>query len=435
MTHSVYDPSKYCAFIGIDWADKSHDVCILEKGSDEFEHITVEHSPEKLTTWIMELAERFNYQPIAIAVETSKGPLINFLSAFPFVTLFQVNPLSLSHYRKTFRVSSAKDDINDGELLCELVSTRLHRLRVIQDDDEPTKELAILCEQRRHIVEERKRIGNQLTANLKQYYPLALEVAGKEIHSPFACKFLLRFPTLVNIKGASDRSVIKFYQECNCRRKDIIDERISLIHKAQPLTTNKIIIETSAMTTQLYTRLLQTLNEAISEHDKKIADRLSKHPDSHIFTSLPGAGDVIAPRLLSVFGLDRDKFGSSDDVQKMSGVAPIMIQSGQMKITSFRHACPKYVRQSFIEFAGHSTEFSMWAKAFYQMQRDKGKSYQSAVRALAFRWIRIIYKCWKENKPYDELAYLKSLQKKTIANNQPTCEDGVDVPVHLIAKK
>ncbi len=83
-----------------------------------------------------------------------------------------------------------------------------------------------------------------------------------------------------------------------------------------------------------------------------------------------------------------------------------------MKITSFRYACPKYNRQSFVEFAGHSIDYSMWAKAFYLNQREKGKSYQTAVRALAFRWIRIIYKCWKENKPYDELTYLKSLQKR-----------------------
>jgi transposase len=192
----------------------------------------------------------------------------------------------------------------------------------------------------------------------------------------------------------------------------VIDKRIGLIHKAQPLTTNKIITETSAMKTQLYARLLLTLNEAVSEHDKKICDRLSKHPDRHIFTSLPGAGDVLAPRLLSVFGIDRDKFNSSNDVQTFSGVAPIIIQSGQMKITSFRYACPKYIRQSFIEFAVYSTEYSMWAKAFCQRQREKGKSYQSAMRALAFRWIRIIYKCWKENKPYDELTYLKALQKR-----------------------
>lgn len=412
MSDSVYDPSRYCAFIGIDWADKSHDVCIQVKGSDEFEHTTVEHCPEKLVTWILDLAERFNYQPIAIAIETSKGPLINFLSAYPFVTLFQVNPLSLSHYRKTFRVSSAKDDIDDGELLCELVSTCLHRLRVIQDHDPQTKELDILCRQRRHIVDERKRTGNQLTAHLKQYYPLALKIAGDEIHSKIACNFLLRFPALQDIQAASDKTIVDFYKEHNCHRKDIINKRIKLIHAAQPLTTDKVIIETSAMTTNLYTRLLLIHNEAVSEHDKKISVRLSKHPDGHIFKSFPGAGDVLAPRILSIFGTDRDKFAHSDDVQKNTGVAPIIRQSGQMKTTSFRYACPKYDRQSLIEFAGCSIEYSMWAKAFYQIQRDKGKSYQNAVRALAFRWIRIIYKCWKDHKPYDELAYLKSLQKR-----------------------
>lgn len=412
MTKSVNDPSRYCAFVGIDWADKSHDVCVQENGSAEFEHMTVEHSPVKLTTWILELAERFSYQPIAVAIETSKGPLVNFLSAYPFVTLFQVNPLSLSHYRKTFRVSSAKDDVNDAELLCELGATRLDRLRAIQDDDKQTKELGILCQQRRHIVEERKRTGNQLTANLKQYYPIALEVAGEEIHSNLACEFLLRFPTLEDLQAAPDEIITTFYKEHNCHRADVIEKRINLIRNAQPLTTDEVITTTSSMTSKLYARLLLAINEAIREHDKKISEKLSRHPDSHIFTSLPGAGDVLAPRLLSVFGIDRDKFSSSNDVQKFSGVAPIIRQSGQMKITSFRYACPKYIRQSFVEFAGRSTEYSMWANAFYQMQRDKGKSYQSAIRALAFRWIRIIYKCWKDNTPYDELAYLKSLQKR-----------------------
>ena len=412
MFNSSNDPSRYCAFIGIDWADKSHDICIQVKGSNKFERMTVEHSPEQLTSWILKLAERFTFQPIAIAIETSKGPLINFLKSYSFVTLFQVNPLSLSHYRKTFRVSSAKDDINDSELLCELVRTRLHRLRIIQDDDQQTKELGILCEQRRHIVEERKRTSNQLTTHLKQYYPLALEVAGEEIHSKLACEFLLRFPTLEDLQAASSETIIQFYKEHKCYRKDVIDKRINLIQNAQPLTTDKIITNTSVMTTKLYVRLLLTLTEAIGEHDKNIANRLLQHPDRHIFTSLPGAGDVLAPRLLSMFGIDRNKFCSSDDVQKWSGVAPITIQSGQMKITLFRYACPKYIRQSFIEFAGCSIDNSIWAKAFYQIQREKGKSYQSAVRALAFRWIRIIFKCWKENKPYDELTYLKSLQKR-----------------------
>jgi len=412
MSNSINDPYRYCAFIGIDWADKNHDICIQEKDSNKFERLTVEHSPEKLTKWILELADRYNHQPIAIAIETSKGPLINFLKPYSFVTLFQVNPLSLSRYRKTFRVSSAKDDIYDSELLCELVKTRLHRLRAIQNDDQQTTELGLLCEQRRHIVGERKRTCNQLTTHLKQYYPLALEVAGEEIHSKLACEFLLRFPILEDLQAASDETIIQFYKEHKCYRKDVIDKRIKLIQKAQPLTTDKVITSTSIMTTKLYVRLLLTLREAIIEHDEKIAGKLSQHPDCHLFTSLPGAGDVLAPRLLSMFGIDRNKFSSSDDVQKWSGVAPITMQSGQMKVTLFRYACPKYIRQSFVEFAGCSIDYSMWAKAFYQIQREKGKSYQSAVRALAFRWIRIIYKCWKENKPYDELTYLKSLQKR-----------------------
>ena len=99
-------------------------------------------------------------------------------------------------------------------------------------------------------------------------------------------------------------------------------------------------------------------------------------------------------------------------IQKFSGVAPITQKSGNKCIVLFRYACPKFIRQTFVEFAGLSIAHSMWAKAFYTMQIDKGKTYQMAVRALAFRWIRIITKCWKENKTYDEMTYLKALQKR-----------------------
>jgi len=34
------------------------------------------------------------------------------------------------------------------------------------------------------------------------------------------------------------------------------------------------------------------------------------------------------------------------------------------------------------------------------------------IRALAFKWIRIVFRCWKSNTPYDESTYLKALKKR-----------------------
>jgi Transposase IS116/IS110/IS902 family len=113
------------------------------------------------------------------------------------------------------------------------------------------------------------------------------------------------------------------------------------------------------------------------------------HPDFFIFESLPGAGAVMAPRLLAAFGSQRDRYGRADEVQTYSGVAPVTERSGKRKWVHFRWACPKFLRQSFHEWAGHSISQSAWARGHYQQQRDRGKDHHAAVRALAFKWIRV----------------------------------------------
>jgi len=409
--YPLNDPSNYCAFIGIDWADKKHDICIMVQGTRKMDHRVIEHNPQKIDEWLQSLKKQFNGQRIAVGIEGSKGPLINLLVHYPFLTLFQINPLSLSQYRKSFRVSSAKDDVNDSQLICEMVAKHMDRLRVIKADDEPTRELKILSEQRRKIVQQRVGIVNQLKVHLKQYYPLALEVAGKELYSKMSCEFLLKFSTHEQLSFTSDRGLKMFYQKQGCHSKTI-DRKIQSIKEAKPLTVDNILTENMAMTTRLYARMLLEIAASVQEYDDKIQKKLSEHPDGHIFKSLPGAGSIFAARLASVYGSDRDKFPASADVQKFSGVAPITQKSGNTQAILFRFACPKFIRQTFVEFAESSIPYSIWAKAFYTMQKAKGKSYQMALRALAFKWIRIITKCWKDNKPYNEVTYIKSLQKR-----------------------
>ena len=136
------------------------------------------------------------------------------------------------------------------------------------------------------------------------------------------------------------------------------------------------------------------------------------HPDFFIFQSLPGAGAALAPPLLAALGSQRDRYASAEEVQKYSGIAPVTERSGEKKWVHFRWACPKFLRQSFHEWAGHSTAQSVWARAYYQQQRQRGKDHHAAVRALAFKWIRIVFRCWQERAAYDENRYLAALAKR-----------------------
>ena len=135
-------------------------------------------------------------------------------------------------------------------------------------------------------------------------------------------------------------------------------------------------------------------------------------PDYALFRSLPGAGTHLTPRLLAAFGEQRERFATAAEIQKYSGVAPVTERSGNKCWIHWRWQCPTFLRQTFVEWAAQTINKSFWAGAFYRQQRDKGSSHQAAVRALAFKWLRILNRCWQTRTPYDESIYLNALKQR-----------------------
>ena len=157
---------------------------------------------------------------------------------------------------------------------------------------------------------------------------------------------------------------------------------------------------------------LEVALECIKQYDTEIASLAPQHPDYELFEPLPGAGPVFTPRLMVAFGEQRERFNNAAEVQKYGGVAPVTQRSGQSTWIHWRWQCPTFLRQTFVEWAAQTVNKSYWAGLYYHQQRARGCSHQAAVRALAFKWIRILYRCWKTRTPYDETRYLKSLQER-----------------------
>ena len=67
---------------------------------------------------------------------------------------------------------------------------------------------------------------------------------------------------------------------------------------------------------------------------------------------------------------------------------------------------------SFFEYANQSVFHCTWAKLFLQEQIAKGKKHPTAVRALAFKWQRIMCVCWRDHTAYDETTYLNTLKQR-----------------------
>jgi transposase len=267
-------------------------------------------------------------------------------------------------------------------------------------------------EARRRTVDLRTKLVQQLTAALKEYFPQALTWAGVDLASALACDFLLAWPTLEAVQRVRPSTLRKFYRAHHCRRGELIEQRIAEVRQALPLTRDPAIVHTSALLVQMLAQQLKTLAPSIARFDQEIAQRFATQADADLFRSLPGSGAALAPRLLVVFGADRARFPSAADVQQLSGIAPVTLRSGQRSHVQWRWAAPTFMRQTLQEFAHHSIRYSAWARTYYALQRARGKGHHAAVRALAFKWLRILWRCWQTRTPYDEAHYTRALIRR-----------------------
>lgn len=405
---------EYAAFIGIDWADEKHDVYLMADG--KCEHCVVSQRAEDLQAWIADLRQRFDGRLVAVCLEQSRGGLIYALLNYEFLVLFPINPKQLSRYREALSPSGCKGDPADARLLCRFLLEHHKELHSWKPDDQATRALRILCEDRRRWVNERTSLGQRLRQRLKDYFPLALELGGESLYEDWFLRLLEKFPSHQELRRAAPRTLAGILPK---RRRVADDEpddpRVTKIRNATPLVTDKAIIAGNRLAVLQLVKLIQRLNDTIAQYDREVAERMESHPEAALFQSFPSAGEAMAPRLLVAFGTDRTRYTDAQDIQQFSGIAPVQIQSGKSCVVLRRRACPKFCHQTFHEYADHSRKKSAWARAYYRMLRSRGVCHHAALRSLAFKWQRIIFRCWKNNTPYDEQRHMNQLRLKQVA--------------------
>ncbi len=407
---NTLDCFEFTAYIGIDWSDTKHDICIQPAGNDEREFDRIAHEPKDIEQWAYSMYQRFG-GPMAVVLELSKGPIVSALQKYDFFVLFPINPSMLAKYREAFKPSGAKDDPTDAALAIDLVLRHRERFKPLRPQSIEMRALGRLVEKRRRLVEDRLRFSNRITSTLKEYFPQVVQWFSHKETFVF-CAFITRWPTLKHVKRARRSTLERFFREHNVRRPLIVEARIQAIRSASALTDDPAVIDPCSLEVLALAEQLRTTLEVIRRFDDAIAELVPTLPDYELFSSLPGAGPVFAPRLLVAFGEDRERFQSADQVQRYSGIAPVTVRSGNSSWVHWRWACPTFVRQTFVEWAEKTVYRSFWAGAYYRQQRNKGASHYVAVRALAFKWIRILYRCWQSRTPYNETLYLQALQRR-----------------------
>ena len=395
-------------WIGIDWADRKHDAYVIdEQGSGQ--HETFLQNAESIEKWIEQKLEQAGGKPIGILIEKASNGLFHALLFRKNVVLFAVNPKQVARYRQSYSNAGNKDDKNDARLMARMLRERQHLLSPIKLNDQQTRLLDNLCRGRRQLVDQRAQSVVRLKSQLKASFPLLLEL-NLTLNTILA--LLKRWPDPRQLKRAQVSTLTKVLRESGVRKEEKIDHLVKRIRDSKLLTTDPALHIPMAMVFKTEARIISELNRGIESLDQAIEKNMKTHQDAKLFSALPGAGKALAPRLLTAFGSDRERFRNADEVAGQSGIAPVTKQSGKSKQVMRRYACPSYLRQTFHQFADHAAKWCPWSKAYYRLQRSRGMKHHAALRKLAYRWIRILFQVWKTRIAYNSQKYIQSIIKK-----------------------
>jgi transposase len=399
----------YAALVALDWGETTHAFGLRMSGRDAVENGQIEATPEALHGWLEQLGSKCAGRPVAMAVEAGRNALLHALLEYRWLTIYPVHSATSARFRKAFVPSGAKDDLPDALVLLTLLERHREQLKPLLMDTLATRELAAMVKARRDAVDRRNRAASELGGTLKAYFPQALKLIGDDLTKPMALAFLRRFPELAAVKKMRPAALRSFYCDHNVRSEERIAERLELAQQARPLLQDRAVIEPAILEVALLVDSIEVYNRHLREWDERIAELFAAHPRAELFANLPGAGAAFAPRLLVAFGDRPERYPDAQSLQKYAGIAPVLERSGRRSWIHWRWCAPTFLRQTFVEWAGQTVIYCDWAKAYYFRQKQAGKARQSILRALAFKWIRILWKCWQTNTPYDPGRYRAAL--------------------------
>jgi transposase len=395
-------------FAGIDWADDHHDIVVINEQAEQCDSFRIKHSHQGFTT-LEERLKALTCDPanIACIIETSSGLLVSFLLDNGF-RVYPVNPNTLERKRKP---SKAKTDAIDARLLARHGRNEIDELRPLKPDSSIVEELKVLTRDQAMLIEQQTRLINQLKDCLKSYYPVALMFFTR-LQQKVTLAFLETYPTLEHVRQDHPQNIAQFLKNQKHPKPNEAAQKIYTLALEKQLTARMPTVRGKVRLLLTLIRQLKTLMQDIGEYDKEIEKLFFGHTDSAIFSSLPGAGPRLAPRLLSEFGDDRSRFLSYESITSLSGVAPVPKTSGKNTFTvGKRNAYVKPFHQALYHFARQTSLYEPWSKEYYQSKRAQGKSHSATIRQLANVWCRIIFAMWQNNEAYSQEKFLAARQK------------------------
>jgi transposase len=385
-------------FVGIDWAAKTHAVCVLDATGKQVAAFTIEHTAAGFTGLIRRLARLGEPAQAPVALERPDGRLVDALLAagHPVVP---VKPNAIKTWREGEVISGAKSDPGDAHVIAEYTRLRAHHLRPATPLTEHTTALRTVSRTRSELVQARVAATNQLAALLDTHWPGAKEVFA-DVASSISLAFLTRYPTPDHAAALGQKRMTAFLTKHGYSGRRPAAQLLARLRAAPTGTTSPVVAQALREAVLALVALLTTLNTAIKDLDRSVTAHLHEHPDGAIFTSFPRSGQVNAAQIRAELA-EPSAYTGPDAISALAGLVPVTRASGKHRAVSFRWACNKRLRVALTTFADNSRHTSPWAADIYNQARASNKDHPHAVRILARAWVRVIWRCWIDQRPYD----------------------------------
>lgn len=386
-------------FVGLDWAATAHTVCVIDAAGTVRWRGTVPHSAAGLAELVHRLSRFGPPASLPVALERPSGLVVDTLleAGFPVVP---IHPNVVKASRPRYSAAGGKSDPGDAYLLADLLRTDGHRFRPLQPLADETRALRALVRGRDDLVAQRVALANQLRALLERFWPGAAGIFA-DVDSPIALAFLTRYPTPQSAERLGERRLAQFLRRhAYCGRRAPA-ELLARLRSAPLSRTGDAETEASGELVQALIAVLLPLVAHIQQLSAAITAALEQHPDGPLLQSLPRSGHVNAAQILAELGDDRARFATPEQLAAEGGVAPVTHASGKPHGVAFRWACNKRLRQALTTFADNSRHASAWAAAVSARARARGCDHAHATRILARAWVRVLWRCWPDRRPYD----------------------------------
>ena len=393
-------------YLGIDWSERKHDVCMINECGEVIQQLVIEHSPEGFLA--LDMARRkmeIEARECVVGLETAHNLLVDFLWDQGYEQVYVLPPNAVKSAQGRYRQSGAKNDASDARLIADMLRTDQGRYTAWVPDLALTRQMRAKVSLVIFLTHDMVRTENRLRAVLLRYYPAALEV-----FSSLDAQVTLAFIQEYSLPQAAAQLTFEQFKTFLKQHRHTQPKQwagcYARLQRPQP-QADPAILAVYSDEAKLLANLLAQLVRAKIKALQELEQVFLLHPDHEIYDSLPGIGKFLGPGLLSKFGDDRQRFPSPEVVQAIAGTCPVTVASGKKTVPLFRRACDHEFRYITQQWARQTIHLSPWAHAYYANIRPHCKSDNDAYRRLANRWLEIVWKLWMDRKPYNETKHLK----------------------------